>query len=63
MSFTIKEKREKLGMSQEELSNKSGVSRTTISALENNTTRTTTTKTLLALAAALGTTVDQIFLQ
>ena len=63
MSFTIKEKREKLGMSQEELSNKSGVSSTTISALENNTTRTTTPKTLLALAAALGTTVDQIFLQ
>ncbi len=62
MSFTIKEKREELGMSQEELAVQSGVSRGTISALENNTSRTTTTKTLLALAEALKTTVDQIFL-
>ena len=62
MSFTIKEKREELGMSQEELAVQSGVCRGTISALENNTSRTTTTKTLLALAEALKTTVDQIFL-
>lgn len=62
MGFKIKERREDLGISQEELAKRSGVSRGTISALENNTARATTTKTLLSLASALETTVDQIFL-
>ncbi len=62
MGFKIKERREELGISQEELVKRSGVSRGTISALENNTARATTTKTLLSLANALETTVDQIFL-
>ena len=61
MGFRIKEYREKLGMTQEELSQKSGVSRATISALENGTERTTTTKTLSNIARALQTTVDRIF--
>ncbi len=62
MGYKIREKREEKDMTQEELSEKSGVSRTTISGLENGTLRATTTKTLVKLARALGTTVDQIFL-
>ena len=61
MGYKIKEVREAKKMSQEELAEKSGVSRGTISALENGSTRTTTTKTLLKLASALGVTVDRIF--
>lgn len=63
MGYRIKEKREELNLTQEELSVKSGVCRTTISALENGTMRTTTTKTLVKLAKALETTVDQIFFE
>ena len=62
MGYRIKDIRESLGMTQEELAEKSGVSRTIISGLENGTERATTTKTLLKLASALKTTVDQFFL-
>ena len=61
MGYKIKEAREGKQMTQEMLSEKSGVSRGTISALENGTTRTTTMKTLVLLAQALGTGVEQIF--
>lgn len=61
LGFKIKEKREQLKMTQEELSQKSGVCRTTISQLENGTARTTTTRTLMAIAKALNTTVENIF--
>lgn len=61
MGYKIKELRESLNMTQEELSEKSDVSRGTISALENGTERTTTTKTLSKIATALGTTVDRLF--
>ena len=61
MGYRIKEEREAQGMTQEELVEKSGVSRVTISGLENGTTRNTTTGTLLKIASALGTTVDKIF--
>lgn len=61
MEYRIKEIREKKGITQEELAKLSGVSRGTIAALENETARTTTTKTLLKIANALGTTVDYIF--
>jgi transcriptional regulator with XRE-family HTH domain len=61
MGYKIKEVRESRKMTQEELSEKSGVSRSTIWALENGSMRTTTTKTLLKIAIALGVTVDQIF--
>lgn len=63
MGYKIKEFREARGMTQEQLSQSSGISRGTISALENGTTRTTTTKTLLQIAKALDTTVDQIFFE
>lgn len=61
MGYKIKELREAMKMTQEELAKKSGVSRGTISALENGIDRTTTSKTLVKLAKALDTTVDRIF--
>lgn len=61
MGNKIKELREAMKMTQEELAEKSGVSRGTISALENGIDRTTTSKTLVKLAQALDTTVDRIF--
>lgn len=62
MEFKIKERREEAGISQEELSKKSGVSRTIISGLESGTITTTTTKTLVKIAEALGLKVSDIFL-
>ncbi len=60
--YAVKQKREKLGISQEELSKKSGVSRTIISALETNNDTVTSTATLLKIADALGCNVSDIFL-
>ena len=60
MGYKIKEVRESLNMTQEELAENSGVSRTTISALENGDP-TTTSKTLVNLAKAMGVSVDRIF--
>lgn len=62
MGYKIKKLREALHMTQEELSVKSGVSRGTICALENNAERETTTKTLVKIAKALNATVDQLFI-
>ena len=61
MGYKIKEIREAKGITQEELARSSGISRVTISGLENGTERATTTKTLTALANALGVPVEQIF--
>ncbi len=61
MGYKIKDRRKQLGLSQEELSRRSGVSRSIISALESGKERITTTKTLLRLADALETTVDVLF--
>lgn len=61
MGYKIKELRKAMKMTQKELAEKSGVSRGTISALENGIDRTTTSKTLVKLAQALDTTVDRIF--
>lgn len=61
MGYKIKEIREAKRMTQEELAEKSGISRATISAMENGVDRNTTSKTLLSLARALGVTIDQIF--
>ena len=61
VGYKIKERREFLRMSQEELSMKSGVSRQTISSLENNPDRNVSTKTLEKIAAALDTTVGKLF--
>lgn len=61
MSYGIKERREELGMTQEELAEKSGVSRQTISALELGKANDVLVGTLAAVAKALNTTVDDFF--
>jgi transcriptional regulator with XRE-family HTH domain len=61
MGCKIKERREFLKMSQEELAEKSEVSRATISSLENNSERNTSTKILKRIASALQTTVGELF--
>ena len=60
MGYKIKEVRESIGMTQEELAEESGVSRGTISALENGNP-ITTSKTLVKLAKAMKVSIDQIF--
>ncbi|MBQ8306980.1 MAG: helix-turn-helix transcriptional regulator [Blautia sp.] len=62
MEYRIRESRERAGMSQEQLSKKSGVSRAIISGLENGSITVTTTKTLSRIAEALGLKVSEIFL-
>lgn len=61
MKNKLKETRDKKKISQEELSIKSGVSRTTISNIENNENVIVKTSTLIAIAEALGETVSDIF--
>ena len=61
MGYKIKELREIRNMTQEELAEKSGISRATISMLENNTTKEVLTSTLRALANALDTSVNDLF--
>ena len=61
MGYRVREVREEKGMTQEELERRSGVSRQTISAIENNNQYQAKVGTLMALAEALGTTVDNIF--
>lgn len=50
-------------MTQEELAQRSGVSRQTISSIENDGAAAATTKTLAKIAAALGTTVGELFFE
>ena len=59
----VKERREALGMTQEELSEKSGVSRTMISKLETNQKVDCKLSTLVALSKVLGQPISEIFLQ
>ncbi len=61
MKNRLKELREYRGMSQEELAEKSGVSRTTISELETEKKEVTTNITLERIAKALGEKVSNIF--
>lgn len=63
MGYRVKEIREQKKMTQEELERKSGVSRQTISAIENNKADNVMVGTLLALANALGTTIDSLFFE
>ena len=63
MKNRVKEIREELEMSQEELSEKSGVSRTTISGLENEIIDVITNITLEKIASALGKKVPEVFFQ
>ncbi len=61
MSYKILEMRKKLGMTQEELSKVSGISRQTLSDLENVEATNTTTQTLIKIASALNCKVSDIF--
>ena len=61
MTFKIKEFREALGMTQEELSEKSTVSRTIIVGLETGAITVATTSTLLKIDNALDRDVSEIF--
>lgn len=61
MGNKVKEYREKKNMTQLDLSQKSGVSRVTISQIESGIERNTSSRTLLKIAKALDTTVENIF--
>lgn len=61
MRFKIKQLRKERRMSQEELAEKSGVSRATISGLETKGNPITTTETLQKLASALNVEVSEFF--
>lgn len=61
MKNRFKEFREQLGMTQEELSEKSGVSRTTISGFENGTIEITTNTTMDKISTALNKKTKTVF--
>ena len=61
MGYKIRERREELRMTQDELAQKSGVSRQTISSIETGKYNNVLVGTLAAIATALDTTVDKIF--
>ena len=62
MEYRIKQCREEMHLSQQELATKSGVSRATISGLESGLITVTTTETLIKIAKALDKRVSDIFL-
>lgn len=62
MDNKIRERREELGLSQEELAKRANVSRQTVSLLETNKADNVTIKTMTAIAHALDATTEQIFL-
>ena len=61
MKTKIREYREKKGISQEELSKISGVSRTIISGLETGLIEETSSVTMKKIADALGKKIQTIF--
>ncbi len=61
MGYRLREIREQKKMTQEALAEKSGISRQTISAIELNKCEQVKSGTLVALATALETTIDNIF--
>lgn len=61
MKNKIKEFREERKMTQNQLSEKSGVSRSIISGLESGRTKTTTTDTLYRIAVALDVQINELF--
>lgn len=62
MNTRIKEIRERKGIGQIELAEKSGVSRTVISQLENGKRDIVTSDTMKNIAEALGEPIGEIFL-
>ena len=63
MGFRLKEAREDARMTQQELADKSGVSRVTICAIENGTKRDVMLGTLKKLANALDKKIEDIFFE
>ena len=63
VGYKIRECREELGISQEELAKRAKVSRTIISGLESGSISVTTTETLLKIASAVGKKVAEIFFE
>lgn len=61
MHYKIREAREERNISQEELSQKSGVSRSIISGLESGREVVTTTGTLKKIAEVLGKKVGELY--
>lgn len=61
MSDRIKALRAEKGMTQEDLAEASGVSRLTISKLETGKLINARSKTMFAVAKALGVTLDDLF--
>ena len=62
MTNNIKEAREALGLTQDELSKKSSVARTIIAQLESGTRSNVTAETMRKLASALECPADKLFL-
>ena len=63
MGYKLKEAREEARLTQQQLADKSGVSRVTIGALENGIDKNVTLGTLRKLAVALNKTVTEIFFE
>ena len=61
MGHKIRDRREKLMMTQEQLAEKSGISRQTISLIETEKLENITLATMRSIAAALDSTVEDIF--
>lgn len=61
MGYKVKEARETKGITQQELAERSGISRTIIAGLESGAIENTTVATLSSLARALGVSVMDIF--
>ena len=61
MEYIGKQIREEKRVTQEQLAEKSGVSRSIINGLETGRTQTTTKKTLFKIAAALGVGINDLF--
>ena len=61
MNNSLKQKREELGLTQEELAKLSNVSRPTISMIESNMLKEIKSSTMLKLATALKCDIGDIF--
>lgn len=61
-AYRIKELREEKKMTQQQLAEKSGVSRSIISELETGKRTKTTTETLIKISKALDSSINYIFL-
>lgn len=61
MEYIGKQIREEKRITQEQLSERSGVSRSIINGLETGRTQTTTTKTLFKIAAVLEVGINDLF--